>query len=190
MRAAHRPTRAARGLGVFGVALCLLVPGPAWTHGGAGIDEDPCVQRAGIYLIHFAAYQPQVDPTGEYCDAIPKAQNAIFVFDFVDRELRKEMASIRIERRQGEAEVGETLMSIPAKLYPTGVVNTEFQFDGPGEYAAVVTLEELERVIRFPLRVEMFSYEWVPTAGFALLVGLPLGFLLVRRIRRSLVEGV
>lgn len=170
--------------------LAAALPLRAAAHGGAGIDEDPCVQRAGIYLIHFAAYQPTFDPAGEYCNAIPRAENAIFVFDFVDRELRKEPAAIRIERPARGDGPSETLLSIPAQLYPTGVINTEFHFDDPGEYTAVVSLDQLERVIRFPLRVEMMTYEWVPSVGFALLVGLPLGYLAVKRIRRSIREGV
>ena len=170
-------------------ALALIAP-LAQGHGGAGIDEDPCVRRAGLYLIHFAAYQPQVDPAGEYCDEIPKAENAIFVFDLVDRELRKEPAAIHIERRAAEGASVETLFSIPAQLYPTGVVNTEFRFEGPGEYAAVVTLAEPDRVIRFPLRVEMWSRSWIPLAGLALILGVPLGYFAFTRLRKAAEEGV
>ena len=168
----------------------LLGAGSASGHGGVGIDEDPCVRRAGLYLIHFAVYQPQVDPTEEYCDEVPSADQAIFVFDLVDRELRNELAAIRIERLGGEGEPTETLLSIPAQRYPTGVVNTEFRFDAPGEYSAVVTLDDPERVIRFPLRVEMLSRRWIPVAGAALILGVPLGYFAVTRLRRAVEEGV
>lgn len=159
-------------------------------HGGVGIDEDPCVRRAGLYLIHFAVYQPQVNPTEEYCDQIPQAGNAIFVFDLVDRELRQEPAAITIERSVEPGTPSEPLLLIPAQLYPTGVVNTEFRFDEPGEYAAVVTLEEPERIIRFPIRVEMWSRSWVPLGGLALLVGIPLGYFAFTRLKRAVEEGV
>lgn len=174
-------------------SLCLVLAlgaSPAFSHGGAGMDDDPCVRRAGLYLIHFAAYQPQVDPIGEYCDEIPRAENAIFVFDLVDRELREEFAAIRIERLGEDGESGETLFTIPAQQYPTGVVNAEFRFDDPGEYTAVVTLQEPERIIRFPLRVQMLSRKWVPLAGLALIVGVPLGFFAYTRLRRAVEEGV
>ncbi len=170
--------------------LLFAVAGRAVAHGGVGIDDDPCVRRAGLYLIHFAAYQPQVNPTEEYCDQLPKAEHAIFVFDLVDRELRDERATVAIHRATEDGAAGEALHTLPAQRYPTGVVNTEFRFDSPGEYLAVVTLEKPERVIRFPLRVEMWSRSWIPLAGLALLVGIPFGYFAVNRLKRAVEEGV
>lgn len=181
----HHNTVAA--LASLGILLWAVSASP---HGGIGIDEDPCVRRAGLYLIHFAAYQPQVDPTAEYCDEIPQAANAIFVFDLVDRELRQQPAAIRIERALEDGTSSDPLLSIPAQLYPTGVVNTEFRFDGPGEYFAVVSLEDPSRVIRFPIRVAMWSRDWIPWAGFALLVGIPFGYFAFTRLKRAAEEGV
>lgn len=148
------------------------------------------MRRAGLYLIHFAVYQPQVDPTEEFCDEIPRADHAIFVFDLVDRELRKEPAAIRIERQGDDRQSSETVLSIPAQLYPTGVVNTEFRFEEPGEYAAVVTLESGPLEIRFPIRVELLSRDWIPIVGLALIAGVPLGYFAFTRLRRAVEEGV
>ena len=59
--------------GLFCLVLTVLSTSPAWAHGGVGIERDPCVRKAGLYLIHCAAYQPQFNPLGEYCADLPKA---------------------------------------------------------------------------------------------------------------------
>ena len=73
-------------LSVFYLLSILLIffsPTVAWAHGGVAIDMDPCVQRAGAYLVHFSAYQPQVNAIEEFCSSVPQTGNVILVFDLI-----------------------------------------------------------------------------------------------------------
>ena len=135
-----------------------------WAHGGVGIEKDPCVRRAGPYLIHFAVYQPQLNPAEEYCAFVPEAGNTILVFDLVDSELRNQSVSIQVVDAVSTPEP-KTVLSIPPKIYPTGVVNVEANFDLPGQYTAIVTLEGSGRTIQFPLRVAMWFPDVVALGG-------------------------
>ena len=58
----HR--RSVRGLVALGF---LLIARTALAHGGSTIDKDPCVQKAGNWPVHFTVYEPDLDPSGEYC---------------------------------------------------------------------------------------------------------------------------
>ena len=47
-----------------GVTVLILVatlyhPGIATAHGGADMEQDPCMRLAGESMVHFSAYQPQ-----------------------------------------------------------------------------------------------------------------------------------
>lgn len=138
-----------------GLLWTLLLASPAGAHGGVGIEIDPCVQRVGLYLVHFAAYQPQFNPAKEYCGEIPKAGKTILVFDLVDQELRTTPVTIRIVDT-ANAGAPRTLLEVPPKTYPNGVVNAEADLTPPGEYLAVITLQEPQQTISFPLRVGMW----------------------------------
>ena len=154
-------------LGVFS-SLCfffaVLSTSPAWAHGGAGIDVDPCVQRMGRYVIHFTAYQPQFNPAAEYCKEVPQAGQTILVFDLVDVELRSTPVAIRVVEAAHTSEP-RTVLEIPAKTYPNGVVNAEANFDPPGRYMAILTLQEPANTVSFPIRVGMWSTSVVLAAG-------------------------
>jgi hypothetical protein len=164
---------------LIGVFLAALSAAPAWAHGGAGIDIDPCAQKVGPYYIHFTAYQPQTDPSGEYCEDVPKAGNIILVFDLVDQQLRGKPIAIRVIEAANTSEP-RTLLEIPAKTYPNGVVNAEANFATPGTYLAVVTLQEPGGTLSFPIRVEMWSATFVPLFGL-LVVGSALYYFIGRQ---------
>ena len=137
--------------------LCLVFASlPAWSHGGAPLDLDSCTQRIGLYLVHFVAYQPQFRPAEEYCETIPKTGKTIFVFDLVDQELRRMPLAVRIVQA-ADASAPRTLLEIPPKTYPNGVVNAEADLTPPGEYMAIITAQEPQQTIEFPVRVGMWS---------------------------------
>ena len=161
-------------LGLFCLILTAFSTSPVWAHGGVGIEKDPCVRRAGPYLIHFAAYQPQFNPAGEYCADVPKAGNTILVFDLVDPELRSRPLTIQVVETVSEPEP-KTVLYVPPKTYPTGVVNAEADFDLPGKYTAIVTLEGPSNTIQFPIRVALWSPRFVALVG-VLLLGSALGY--------------
>lgn len=152
-------------------------------HGGIGIERDPCVAKAGLYLVHFAAYQPQVDPSGEYCRSLPSVGNAVLVFDLIDRELRGVPAELRIVAEpEEEGASPTTVFFLPAKTHPNGVMSTEATINKAGFYTAIVTFQDTNRSIRFPIRVGLWSRVLVWSAVVAVL-GIALGFLLFRRFR-------
>jgi len=161
-------------LGLFCLVLTASSPSVVWAHGGVGIEKDPCVRRAGLYLIHFAVYQPQFNPTEEYCTAVPKAGNTILVFDLVDPELRSRPLTLQVVGAVGAPEP-KTVLYIPPQTYPTGVVNAEAKLDLPGKYTAIVTLEGPSHPIQFPLRVAMWSPGFVAFVG-VLFLGSALGY--------------
>ena len=161
----------------FSLVAILLVPIGAWGHGGVAMDLDPCVERAGVYLIHFSAYQPQAYATEEFCRSVPRTGNALLVFDLIDPELRKKSAAVRIIEETDAAEP-RLLLDIPARIYPSGVVNAEVNFDTPGQYTALMTLDGVDGSVRFPIRVASLSNTMlVLIAG--LLIGCGVGYYVV-----------
>lgn len=141
---------------LFSLVAILLVPTGAWGHGGVAMDMDPCIERAGVYLVHFSAYQPQEYATEEFCRSVPRTGNAILVFDLIDPELRKKPASLRIIEESSSARP-RLLLAIPARVYPSGVMNAEVNFDTPGQYTALMTLDGVDGPVRFPIQVASFS---------------------------------
>ena len=138
---------------------------PAFAHGGATIDKDPCVQKTDNWSVHFTVYEPQFNPGGEYCVDVPKAGPVIVVFDLVDQELRKVPFRLEIVKTDGSSR--ETVRELPAKPYPNGVINAELDLGAPGRYAAILTPEGKAPVV-FPMRVEMAMPLWVWVAPLVL----------------------
>ena len=162
---------------LFLLVALLLVPTGAWGHGGVAMDLDPCIERAGVYLVHFSAYQPQEYATEEFCRSVPQTGSAILVFDLIDPELRKKSTAVRIIEETNTAEP-RLLLDIPARIYPSGVVNAEVNFDTPGQYTALMTVDGVDGAARFPIRVASLSNTMlVLIAG--LLIGCGLGYYVV-----------
>jgi hypothetical protein len=99
---------------------------------------------------------------------VPEAANTILVFDLVDPELRRQSVSIQVVEA-GSVPEPKTVLYIPPKIYPTGVVNAEANLDRPGQYTAIVTLEGPAHTIHFPLRVAMWSSGVVALGGVLVL---------------------
>ena len=150
--------RRPRAAALFAALATLVGAGSAGAHGGATIDRDPCVQKSGNWSVHFTVYQPDLDPSGEYCVDVPKAGPMIVVFDLVDQEMRKLPIDLQVVKLDGDASA--PVRHVAPKLYPDGVVNAEFSVDTPGRYAAMLTLEGRPPVV-FPMRVEMKMPIWL-----------------------------
>lgn len=144
---------------------------PAWSHGGGpSLSYDPCARRAGLYYVHFTAYQPQFNQFEEYCSDIPRAGNTIVVLDLVDKELREVPVGVDIIERAGGKEA--TILSVPATLYPSGTLRFDVELKPAGNYTAVVTVGEQQRSYRlsFPVSVRVWWSSMTTVAGLALLV--------------------
>lgn len=144
-----------------GAALLLLAgllhAGAAAAHGNVSLEEDPCVRRIGESMVHLSAYQPQFEPTAQYCTEIPAVGDTYLVVDLIDPALRDMPISVRVTRGTGEAE-DETLKFLAANYHPDGVISTETGLD-QGLYTVVITAEGQPPLrFQYPLRVQMVDY--------------------------------
>jgi hypothetical protein len=157
------------------VAVALLAsPRTSAAHGGSPLEKDPCRGEAGGRVIHFSAYQPEVNPTEEYCADVPATGSAILVVDLVDRALRTVPLALRLERADGSV-----AFESPARPHPDGVMNAKVEFEAPGDYAVVVAFAAGGSV-RFPVRVAKGISPLL--LGLPLIVlGAPLAYWLSRR---------
>ncbi|MGH8579562.1 MAG: hypothetical protein ACREVK_05360 [Gammaproteobacteria bacterium] len=135
-----------------------------------------CLVRTDFYIVHFTAFQPRAGETDPkqmfrpYCHDLPDASKAYLTLDLVDRDVRKMPVGLRlVEEAQGadpaQLEPQRTLMEVPPKVYKQGVVETQADFDKPGNYALLVIIGEAvaeEDTIRIPLRVGLGT---VPEEG-------------------------
>jgi len=126
-----------------------------------------CLVTTDFYMVHFTAFQPKTGETDPkqmfrpYCQDLPDAGKAYLTLDLVDRDVRKMPVGLKLVEEaegaeQAQLEPQRTLMEVPPKVYKHGVVETQADFDKPGNYALLVTVGEAaaeEDTIRIPLRV-------------------------------------
>ncbi len=184
-----------RGACISLLALVLLGPG-AHAHGSLRLNKNLCVLKIGPNLIHFSGYQPLVS-TDEFCEDIPQVGSAVFVFDYVDSELRDMTAEIRIIKDLSNggltgkpATLTEDQLSsydlapitetyLPAKRYPNGTVNFQHFFAKAGKYIGIVTVRNNHGqyyVSQFPFSVGQGYVKILPY--YIVLVAMILGSLL------------
>jgi hypothetical protein len=135
----------------------------AHAHGGLSMDEDFCKLRVGKYFIHFTGYQPDNTTTKEFCEDIPATGRTIVVLDYVSDKLRDLPVEVRIVRDSGnttnEADAAklsaDTVLHVPAKLYPAGTLHFEHSFQAPGKFVGLVSVKDAEQTLvsRFPFSV-------------------------------------
>lgn len=152
---------------IYIFALCgllMMVSTPASAHGGVSIEEDQCILRIGPYKMHFTGYLPEVAPEKEFCEDIPAVGRAIIVLDYLDTALRELATGVRIVEAESwtaaqaaveNAQRPTVLHRLP-KTYKTGTLQIEHQFDKPGYFVGLVTVQgdrQEQLVSRFPFSV-------------------------------------
>jgi hypothetical protein len=144
----------------------------AMAHGGLSMDEDRCKLRVGKYVMHFVGYQPEsASGPREFCEDIPETGRTIVVLDYLNDELRDLPTEVRIIKDTGsQANLEDiTVLHIPAKLYPSGSLNFELNFQEPGKFVGLVTVGGTDKqVSRFPFSVGRTT-SWFALAVAALL---------------------
>ena len=135
----------------------------AYAHGGLTMDEDFCKLRVGKYFIHFTGYQPESTTTKEFCEDIPATGRTIVVLDYVSDELRDLPIEVRIVRDGGNPAndadtaklAADTVLHVPAKVYPAGTLHFEHSFNAPGKFVGLVSVKDAQQnwVSRFPFSV-------------------------------------
>ncbi len=145
------------GMLLASILVAISYANTAMAHGKVSMEEDKCMRRIGDNIIHFSAYQPQVEKSSQYCTEIPQAGETVLVVDLVDPVLRDMPISVKVIQGKNE-ESGNLVSNIQAKEYVDGVINTQTFLD-KGEYNVVVTAEGVPPLkYVYDLRVDMVSH--------------------------------
>lgn len=152
----------------------IVIPSTAFAHGNVSIEEDPCVRKVGGSMVHFSAYQPQIEPKAQYCTDIPDVGDTFLVVDLVDPTLRTVPVGVKIVRGMNENEQDETQTVAYWKptSHPDGVVRGEATLD-KGFYKVIITAEGLSPSA-YLLRVQQVDYSKLGRSALG-----PLALLLV-----------
>ena len=147
--------------------LCLMLTtslpyaNQALAHGGLSLADDVCKLTIGPYTMHFTGYQPEATQEKEFCEDIPAIGRTVVALDYIEEALRPLPTEVRIIRDTGAPDAGKdgnldaiTILHIPAKVYPNGSINFEYNFPQPGKFVGLVTVgDKQEYVSRFPFSV-------------------------------------
>lgn len=150
-----------------GLMLVIGIPYAAQVqaHGGLSLADDVCKLTVGPYTMHFTGYQPDSTQEKEFCEDIPATGRTVVALDYIEEALRPLPTEVRIIRDTGPGAgqpgpeeqqnlEGITILHVPAKVYPNGSINFEYQFAQPGKFVGLVTVgEKGEYVSRFPFSV-------------------------------------
>ncbi|MEQ1637462.1 MAG: hypothetical protein ABL903_12285 [Methylococcales bacterium] len=120
------------------------------------INSVGCLIANDFYAVHFSAYlQPSPDKKNDreallkpYCQELPNIGKTFFSADLIDRDVRKTPIGIRIVELESADNVTpaasakelRTLVEVPPKLYPQGVVGTQADIDKIGDYALILII--------------------------------------------------
>lgn len=166
------------------ILVAVLYAGAAAAHGKVSLEEDSCVRRIGDSMVHLSAYQPQFEPSAQYCTEIPKGGDTHLVVDLVDQALREMPVGMRIVRGTNETE-DETVSFVRPSVHPDGVIRGETSLD-QGLYTVIITADGLPPMrYQYPLRVQMINYANVFRTAVLPLIGLLLLTLLAYKLMKS-----
>ena len=161
-----------------------LYTGAAAAHGKESLEEDSCVRRIGENMVHLSAYQPQFEPTAQYCTEIPKVGDTFLVVDLVDPAMRDMPIGMRVVKGTSETE-DETITYVRPSYHPDGVIRGETSLD-QGLYTVIITAEGTPPLrYQYPLRVQMINYANIFRTAVGPLIGLLLLALLGYKLMKS-----
>ena len=138
-----------------------------------------CLVTNDWYAIHFSAY---IKPDGDlenvsgkarnkllrsYCKEIPRSGSLYFTADLADEDARDLPISIRLVKQELVGEDDKkaenfrdiaTLVDVPARLYPRGMVETQVDLSEEGYYALYLMIGEEgtitdENILRTPMNI-------------------------------------
>ena len=181
-----------QAIGVLAI-LTTLLPSFASAHGKVTIEEDACVRRVGGNLVHFNAYQPQIEAKAQYCTEIPGEGETFLVVDLVDAALRNTAVAMRVVRGLNETAEDQTVAYWPPAIHPDGVVRGETAL-AKGLYTLIITPDGLSSS-SYILRVQQVDYAHIarkaigPLAILLLLALIGYEFSKTNRFRNWRVSG-
>ncbi|MDQ2653747.1 MAG: hypothetical protein M3Z20_11990 [Chloroflexota bacterium] len=164
--------------------MAALHAGGAAAHGKETLEEDSCVRRIGENMVHLSAYQPQFEPTAQYCTEIPKIGDTFLIVDLVDPAMRDMPVGMRVVKGTSETD-DETVAYLRPAYHPDGVIRGETNLD-QGLYTVIITAEGTPPLrYQYPLRVQMINYANIFRAAVVPLIGLLLLTLLGYKLMKS-----
>jgi hypothetical protein len=142
------------------------------------------VRRIGENMVHLSAYQPQFEPSAQYCTEIPKSGDTYLVVDLVDPGLREMPIGMRVVKGTSETD-DETVSYQRPSYHPDGVIKGETSLD-QGLYTVIITAEGLPPLrYQYPLRVQMINYANIFRTAVGPLIALLLLILLGYKLMKS-----
>ena len=142
------------------LTLSLSFTAQVQAHGGLSLADDICKLTIGPFTMHFTGYQPEATQEKEFCEDIPATGRTVVALDYIEEALRPLPTEVRIIRDTGAQAGAEgnldaiTILHIPAKIYPNGSINFEYNFMQPGKFVGLVTVRDKEEYVsRFPFSV-------------------------------------
>ena len=162
------------GATVLLLVAALYHPCVAAAHGGAEMEQDPCMRLAGENMVHFSAYQPQYEITNQYCTEIPQEGDTFLVVDLVDPMLRTTPVGMRVLKGNGRSEAEtEIVADVRPSIHPDGVLRSEVKL-GEGLYTVTIASEKQKPMERpkYLLRVHMIDYQKLVLSIVGPLIGL------------------
>lgn len=166
------------------ILIAVLHAGNVAAHGRESLEEDSCMRRIGENMVHLSAYQPQFDPSAQYCTEIPQVGDTYLVVDLVDQALREMPIGMRVVKGTSETE-DETITYLSPSHHPEGVIQGETSLE-QGLYTVFITAEGTPPLrYQYPLRVQMIKPASIFRSAVAPLIGLLLLTLLGYKILKS-----
>jgi hypothetical protein len=156
------------------VLVTVIGPTAAVAHGNVSMEEDSCVRKIGGNMVHFSAYQPQIEPKAQYCTEIPDVGDTFLVLDLVDPSLRNMPVGVKIIQgvNENEQDESKTVVYWKPVSHPDGIVRGEATLE-KGLYKLIITAEGLSPST-YLLRVQQADYSKLGRAALG-----PLAVLLV-----------
>ena len=163
----------------------MLYCSTAGAHGKVAMEQDTCVRRLeDNSMVHLSAYQPQFEPSAQYCTEIPKGGDTYLVVDLVDLALRDIPIGMRVIKGTCETE-DETVTYLRPSYHPDGVIKGETSLD-QGLYTVIITAEGQPPLrYQYPLRVQMINYANIFRTAVGPLIGLLLLALFAYKLLKS-----
>jgi hypothetical protein len=161
-----------------------LYSGMAGAHGKVSLEQDTCVRGTQGSMVHLSMYQPQNEPSAQYCTEIPTEGETFFVVDLIDQALRNMPVAMRIVKGNSETE-DETVSLLRADYHPDGVIGGRTNLD-KGFYTVFITGESVPPVrYQYSLRVQQINYARVARSSMGPLIALLLLTLLGCKLVKS-----
>jgi hypothetical protein len=106
-----------------------------------------CMLMAGMHELQVAVYQ--FGAVDDSCEDLPAPGPAVVTFTSASKELRDMTTEVRIVRGEEGTKTASspgldpvTLVYAPPKVYPTGVITLNTNFDKAGKYTVLVTIRD------------------------------------------------